>query len=270
MTLLLFNSLLRLEMLNDTLEDHMPYQIEVCIDNLESLRNAISGGATRIELCSSLALGGLTPSVGFMKKAAVISTIPVYAMIRPRQGDFLYDNNDIDAMLADISAAREAGLQGVVFGVLNRRAEVDVVLGKRLMGASKGLGVTFHRAIDQCSNYQKAIEDIIELGCERVLTSGLASKAPQGVDVIAKMVQQSKGRLSIMAGSGVSALNGVDIIKKTGVSELHLSGATTRISKMVQMIDSAKMGADDVDDFQIPVTSTDKIQDLAFALKSLG
>jgi copper homeostasis protein len=248
----------------------MPFQIEVCVDNLESLKNAICGGATRIELCSSLALGGLTPSVGFMQKAAEISTVPVYAMIRPRQGDFLYDNDDMDAMLADISAAKKAGLQGVVFGVLNHRAEVDMVLGKRLMLASKGLEVTFHRAIDQCSNYQKAIEDIIELGCERVLTSGLANKAPQGVDVITQMVQQSEGRLTVMAGSGVSALNGVDIIKKTGVSELHLSGATTRTSKMAQVIDNAKMGADDVDDFQIPVTSRDKIQDLVIALKSLG
>ncbi|MDB1124763.1 copper homeostasis protein CutC [Vibrio algarum] len=247
----------------------MPYQIEVCIDNLESLRNAIAGGATRIELCSSLALGGLTPSYGFMKRAALISTVPIYAMIRPRQGDFLYDNDDVEAMLEDIYVAKKAGLQGVVFGALNSAGDIDMETSRLLVKASSGLGVTFHRAIDQCSDYRLAIENIAELGCERILTSGLSANAVEGKEIISSMIDRSKGRFSVMAGAGVTATNVADIVKSTGVRELHLSGKSTRMTKMALFSDNAKMGADGLDDFKIPVTDAKQIQALVIALKSV-
>ncbi len=248
----------------------MNYHIEVCIDNLESLHNAISGGATRIELCSSLSLGGLTPSFGLMKKAAEISTVPVYAMIRPRQGDFLYDQDDIDSMMHDIEAAAEAGLQGVVFGVLKANGDVDLLLAQQLVERAKlyGLGVTFHRAIDQCRNAEQALETIIGLGCERVLTSGLAANVEQGADTLTKMVKQADGRIAIMAGAGLNANNVAKLVEKTGVREVHLSGKTTRPSKMALVAENAKMGAQDVDDFAIPVTDSNAIRQVVEALSS--
>ena len=128
----------------------MNIEVEVCIDNLESLHNALAGGANRIELCSSLALGGLTPSVGMMKQAARISSVPVYAMIRPRQGDFIFNNDDVMCMLDDIQAAADVGLDGVVLGVLTTQGEIDMTTMKVLTSKAHQLklGVTFHRAID--------------------------------------------------------------------------------------------------------------------------
>jgi len=246
----------------------MKYHVEVCIDNLESLHNAINGGATRIELCSSLALGGLTPSFGFMKKAGQISTIPVYAMIRPRQGDFLYDQDDVDAMLLDIEAAAEAGLQGVVFGVLTADGDVDMPLAQQLADKAKlyDLGITFHRAIDQSSHWQQALENVIELGCERILTSGLASNVKQGIEVLKEMVALADGRVSIMAGAGLTADNVQEIVSHTSVREVHLSGKTTRSSYMNAASEAAKMGNQEIDDFIIPITNSSAIEKVVNAL----
>ncbi|PMH37575.1 copper homeostasis protein CutC [Vibrio sp. 10N.286.49.B3] len=246
----------------------MPYQVEVCIDNIESLHNAIAGGATRIELCSSLALGGLTPSYGFMRQAVKLSSVPVYAMIRPRQGDFLYDDDDIAIMLDDIDAAAKAGIDGIVFGVLTENGAIDMPLAKRIMSRANQhkLGATFHRAIDQCQDYSQAIEDIATLGCERVLTSGLASNALEGVMVLTDMVKLARGRFTIMAGAGVTADNAQYIMQQTHIHELHLSGKSTRASHMVLHSD-AHMGNQELDDYLIPVTSMKKIQQLVDVMK---
>ena len=247
----------------------MPYQIEVCIDNLESLHLAILGGADRIELCSSLALGGLTPSFGFMQRAAALSTIPVYAMIRPRQGDFIYDQDDMEAMLLDIKAAAQAGLQGVVFGVLTPQGHINMSQAERLIATATecNLGVTFHRAIDQCGNVEQALEQIAQLGCERILTSGLAANVEQGVPMLKQMVEQANGRFAIMAGAGLTADNAVAITQQTGVTQVHLSGKSTRPSLMETISDDVKMGSNSVDDFIIPVTDSNKIAAVVAALK---
>ncbi|WP_105903347.1 copper homeostasis protein CutC [Vibrio gangliei] len=245
----------------------MTIELEVCIDNLESLHLAIEAGATRIELCSSLALGGLTPSYGFMKQAAKHSTVPVYAMIRPRQGDFLFSEQEMQIMLEDVRCAKQAGLQGIVIGVLQSNGEIDKTNCQTLIHAAQGMGVTFHRAIDQCCNAKQALEDIIDLGCERVLTSGLAANAYDGMDTISEMVKQVQGRISIMAGAGVNLDNAKTILNKTGVREIHLSGKSTRPSLMQSQTSRAKMGHDDVDDFAIPVTSKDIIQAVKAAIQ---
>ena len=249
----------------------MNIEVEVCIDNLESLHNALAGGANRIELCSSLALGGLTPSVGMMKQAARISSVPVYAMIRPRQGDFIFDNDDVMCMLNDIQAAADVGLDGVVLGVLTAQGEVDMITMKVLTSKAHQLklGVTFHRAIDQLKDYQKALEQIIELGCERVLTSGLASNAERGIDILQEMVKQANGRIDIMAGAGVTAHNAKIIQSTTQVPALHLSGKSTRPSLM-ESNSNAQMGSDDIDDYQIPVTDASKISSVRGALIDKG
>ncbi|MGC9422772.1 copper homeostasis protein CutC [Vibrio sp.] len=249
----------------------MNYQLEVCIDNVESLHYAIQGGATRIELCSSLALGGLTPSYGLMKQSARISEIPIYAMIRPRQGDFLYNQEEIAVMLDDIDAAANAGLQGVVFGVLTAQGEIHHEHNARLVQHAKqrGLGITFHRAIDQCVNVQQALSTIIELGFERVLTSGLAAQVEDGIDTLADMVTLAQGRIKIMAGAGLHAKNVARIIQHTGVQEVHLSGKTTRASRMQLQTTHAKMGQADIDDFVIPVTNSQAIAEVAKQLRAL-
>ncbi|MDG3087213.1 copper homeostasis protein CutC [Vibrio hannami] len=247
----------------------MSIEVEVCIDNLESLHNAIKGGATRIELCSSLALGGLTPSYGIMKQAARISSIPVYAMIRPRQGDFLYDSDDIESMLEDIYIAKKAGVDGVVFGVLTSEGVIDEDTCIRLMSAASGVGTTFHRAIDHCSDYEQAIDAIKSLGCERVLTSGLKTTAYEGRDTIRSMRKLAGNKLSIMAGAGVSADNVAEIVSATGVNEVHLSGKSQRVSYM-KNVASAHMGNADISDHIIPVTSSEKIAQVLNSLKSLN
>ncbi|CAK1707630.1 copper homeostasis protein CutC [Vibrio crassostreae] len=245
----------------------MNIEIEVCIDNLESLHNALAGGANRIELCSSLALGGLTPSFGMMKQAARISSVPVYAMIRPRQGDFIFDDDDMLSMLEDIEACASAGLDGVVLGVLAPNGSIDIPKMQQLADKARSLklGITFHRAIDQSSDFQTALEQVIELGCERILTSGLAVNAEQGIDVLTAMVKQADGRIDIMAGAGVNAANAKTIQSTTQVPALHLSGKSTRPSLM-KSNSNAQMGHDDVDDYQIPVTDASKISGVKTAI----
>ncbi|TMX48607.1 copper homeostasis protein CutC [Vibrio alginolyticus] len=247
----------------------MVTHLEVCIDNIESLHYAIAGGATRIELCSSLALGGLTPSYGFMQQAARISTIPIYAMIRPRQGDFFYSEEEIEMMRWDIEAAHQSGLDGVVLGVLTQEGGIHMPFATALCEFAQelGLGVTFHRAFDQCRNAQSALEEVISLGCERILTSGLAPSAPAGQKALKSLVEQAQGRIAIMAGAGVNASNVRALVEDTQVTEIHLSGKTTRPSKMNFVAEQSKMGATDVDDFLIPITSTQAITDVVAALK---
>ncbi|TOF06601.1 copper homeostasis protein CutC [Vibrio parahaemolyticus] len=247
----------------------MVTHLEVCIDNIESLHYAIAGGATRIELCSSLALGGLTPSYGFMQQAAKQSSVPVYAMIRPRQGDFFYNEEELDMMRWDIEAAHQSGLDGVVLGVLTQEGDIHMPFATALceFAQALGLGITFHRAFDQCRNAEQALEDIIHLGCERILTSGLAPSAPAGESVLKSLVEQAQGRIAIMAGAGVNADNVRHLVKNTNVQEVHLSGKTTRSSQMTFIAEQSKMGASDVDDFAIPITSTQAIANVAAALK---
>ncbi|MCG6309516.1 copper homeostasis protein CutC [Vibrio alginolyticus] len=243
--------------------------LEVCIDNIESLHYAIAGGATRIELCSSLALGGLTPSYGFMQQAAKLSSVPVYAMIRPRQGDFFYNEEEIEMMRWDIEAAHQSGLSGVVFGVLTQDGDIHMPYAAALceFAQALGLGVTFHRAFDQCRDAEKTLEEVISLGCERILTSGLAPSALQGIDVLRALVKQAQGRIAIMAGAGVNASNVRALVEDTQAPEIHLSGKTTRPSQMTFVAEQSKMGASDVDDFLIPITSTQAITDVVATLK---
>ncbi|HIF9128123.1 TPA: copper homeostasis protein CutC [Photobacterium damselae] len=241
----------------------MTFQLEVCIDNIESLHLAQQGGATRIELCSSLALGGLTPNFGFMQAAAKYAQVPVYAMIRPRQGDFLFTDQDMEIMLADVYAAKQASLSGVVLGVLTDQGQVDKDQLKALIHQAQGMGVTFHRAIDQCIDPMATLDILMSLGCERVLTSGLKANAYDGREMLKEMVTYCGKRLSIMAGAGVTAENVGQIISDTGVREIHLSGKTTRPSLMKNYSNQAYMGNADIDDFAIPVTDANKIAAVA-------
>ncbi|MDE1149570.1 MAG: copper homeostasis protein CutC [Azospirillaceae bacterium] len=197
-------------------------KLEVCVDSPAGVAAAIKGGADRLELCSALALGGLTPSRGLMALAASCPR-PSYAMIRPRAGDFVYGRSDLDVMGDDIDTVRALGLSGVVLGASLPNGELDVAALSILVDRADGLGKTLHRAIDLTPDPIEALEAAIELGFERVLTSGGARTAVEGMETIADLVDQAQGRISIMAGSGVNADNAVDLIQRTGVTEVHAS-----------------------------------------------
>ncbi len=179
--------------------------LEVCVDNAAGLLAAVEGGADRIELCSALELGGLTPSFGLMKLAAR-QPLPVYAMIRPRAGDFVFDANDLAVMRDDIAMAREAGLAGVVLGASKDDGRLDADMLAVLVEHSYGMGLTLHRAFD-CTgpDFGDALETAILLGFERVLTSGGAASAVAGLSVLERLFEQAAGRISVMPGAGVNA-----------------------------------------------------------------
>ncbi|MBB4347298.1 MULTISPECIES: copper homeostasis protein CutC [Rhizobiaceae] len=200
----------------------MPVLLEVCVDSAEGLEAAVAGGAQRIELCSALDVGGLTPSKGLMALAAKMP-VPVYAMIRPRAGDFIFDAASRDVMLADIDTARNSGLTGVVLGASLSDGRLDVDLLTLLVERSRGMGRTLHRAFDLVPDADEALEQVIGLGFERILTSGFAVKAADGMGVLRQLADQSAGRIAIMAGSGITPANVAHIVAGTGVAEVHAS-----------------------------------------------
>ncbi len=194
--------------------------LEVCVDTPAGLAAAVAGGADRIELCAALSLQGLTPAPGLMAQAAR-APIPVYPMIRPRNGDFHYDAGDLDAMRRDIDAVRLYGLSGVAIGANRANGELDLEVLRVLVEHGQGLGLTLHRAIDIVPDQAAALEAAIELGFERVLTSGGALTAEAGAERIAELVEQAAGRIGVMAGAGVRPGNLASLIRRTGVREVH-------------------------------------------------
>ena len=182
------------------------YQFEVCANSVESCIAAQAGGADRVELCAGIPEGGTTPSYGDILIAReVLQQTKLHIIVRPRGGDFLYSSTEQRIMLKDIENARRLGADGVVFGCLTAEGDVDIPLMEQLMKASQGMSVTFHRAFDVCRNPQKAIEDIIALGCNRILTSGQQSTAEQGIPLLKELQQQASGRIILLAEKPVSA-----------------------------------------------------------------
>lgn len=198
-----------------------PVLLEVCVDDLAGLEAAIEGGADRIELCSALALGGLTPSLGLMEIAATFD-VPCNAMIRPRAGDFVYSDEEVDLMLADIEAARGSGLAGVVLGANLPDGRLDRLVLQTLVDAAKGLEMTLHRAFDLVPDIPEAVGVAVRLGFVRILTSGGATTAVEGLPALELAIGAARGRVSIMPGSGVTAGN-VSRFLPLGVRELHAS-----------------------------------------------
>ena len=217
-------------------------KVEICVDNLESVITANQFPIDRIELCSALAVGGLTPNLGFIQQAQQISTIPLALMIRPRAGDFLYSEDEIQIMLNDIATAKQLGIQAVVFGALSANGEIDLATMELLVKASQGMEITFHRAFDLCKDPFVALEQLIDLGCHRILTSGQAETAFDGIPVIQQLVKQANGRIQIMAGCGINADNVKQIIEQTQVPEIHFSAKGQRKSLM-NSTSSATMGS---------------------------
>ncbi len=196
--------------------------LEICVDDAEGLDAAIRGGADRIELCAALGLGGLTPSPGLMRRAAT-APVPVYAMIRPRAGGFVFGAADRDVMERDMEVAREAGLAGVVFGANRDDGRLDAALLERLVRQADGLGLTLHRAFDLVPDFAEAVEIAVGLGFERILTSGGASMAMEGAEGLRASFAAAQGRITIMPGSGVTADNLDTLRAIIPLREVHAS-----------------------------------------------
>jgi len=204
--------------------------LEIAANSLGSALAAQEGGADRIELCDNLGGGGTTPSYGTLAVVRERLRIPLYVLIRPRTGDFCYDGTEVDVMLRDIESCVKLGCDGVVIGALDPRGDVDEVICRELIAAAGSLGVTFHRAFDAARDQASALEVIIGLGCERVLTSGGEANALAGAGHIAGFVKQGGSRLRIMAGAGIDAGNIVEVARRSGAAEFHGSARSLRAS----------------------------------------
>lgn len=197
--------------------------LEVCCGNLASVEAAVWGGAERIELCSVLSLDGLTPSIGLLQHVRErFPDLRVHPLIRLREGSFVYTAHEVEVMVRDIEAALP-WCDGIVCGALTPDGDIDVPAMRRMMDAAHGLPVTFHRAIDRCRDPYTALEQIIDMGCKRILTSGHQPKAQQGVDLLRRLNEQAAGRIIIMPGGGVTTDNARTILDHTGCHEIHAS-----------------------------------------------
>lgn len=203
----------------------MEYFLESCCTDVEQIRRAQEAGARRIELCEKLAVGGVTPSAELLKAAISVAKVPVNVLVRPRGGDFVFSAAEADSMLRDIELCREAGAAAVVIGALDSRGDVDMPLMRRLCDAASGMSVTFHRAFDVCADPLAAFEDVLALGCDRLLTSGHESDAFKGRFFIAELVERAAGRIIVMPGCGVRRSNIARIAADTGAVEFHASSA---------------------------------------------
>lgn len=207
-------------------------KLEIIGFNIESCIAAQQAGADRIELCAGPGEGGVTPSYAFIHEARKKLHIDLYVMIRPREGDFLYSNDEFEIMKRDVLICKEAGCNGIVTGILTTDGNVDKKRCRQLLDLAYPLEGTFHRAFDRVSNPHESLKDLIELGFERILTSGLKPKAADRIPLLARLVEEANGDIIIMPGSGITEENIISIAKNTGAKEFHSSASIKVSSKM--------------------------------------
>lgn len=241
--------------------------LEICVSTPESLIAAYKGGAHRIELCSALSEGGVTPSYGAIKEALKIPHLKVNILIRPRGGDFIYSSIEINQMVADIEMAKNCGANGIVIGALKPNGEVDIDTMSRFISAADGLDITFHRAFDLCASPYKSLETIIELGCNRLLTSGKSSSALKGAELIKELIKIANGRITIMPGGGVNADNIVQLASLTNAQEFHASATTIKESSMIYRLPGVSMGSPNNNEYTRIESDINRVKALADALK---
>lgn len=240
----------------------MTPRLEVCIDSADGIAACVAGGADRIELCSALSLGGLTPSAGLMRLAAACP-LPVRAMIRPVAGGFRFSEADMAQMLSDIDAAREAGLEGVVLGAATSQGELDDAALQALCERAEGMGRTLHRVVDTLPDPGDAVEAAVALGFDCILSSGGAERAVDGLASLTAMTAKAAGRLAIMPGSGVTAGNVATIIAATGADWVHSSCSRPGFRDSAALDRGFSSGRE-------TVTDPEKVRDLAQVLHRTG
>ncbi len=234
---------------------------EVCLQSVDDAVAAQAGGAQRVELCAALVEGGVTPSLGTIRACRDAVDIDIMVMIRPRGGDFFYTDKELTAMAKDIEECRKLGVTGVVFGILGiegqvARPQVQFMVEE----AGPDLSVTFHRAFDVCADPFAALEDLVALGVDRVLTSGQAATVPEGKEVIRKLVEQANGRIGILPGCGIVPENVAEIVAYTGVSEFHATAFTTLESPMKYRNPNVYMGIPGLPEYERQVTSEAEVR----------
>jgi copper homeostasis protein len=243
--------------------------LEVCIDSVEGARAAEAGGAQRVELCSDLAEGGITPSAGLIDAVRSAVKIPVFVMMRPRGGDFYYSPDEFDVMRRDVAIARSSGADGVVMGLLLPDGKIDVERARELIDRARPMQVTFHRAIDVSQSLEESLEQVIETGADRVLTSGGEETAIEGVPVLARMVANSKQRITVMVCGGIRKANLREIAQATGATEFHASLRQKTISPVTHRPNRPAMSVDGIDEYARYATSADDVRAMRQLLDTL-
>ena len=245
------------------------YKFENCANSVESCLEAQRAGIDRVELCAGIPEGGTTPSYGDILVARkLLTATKLHVIIRPRGGDFLYSDVEKEIMLEDVRMSRRLGVDGVVFGALTAEGDVDMEFMRQLMKEAEGMSVTFHRAFDVCRDPFLALEQIIELGCHRILTSGQMPKAEEGVELLHELVERASERIIIMPGCGVNASNIVHIAEATGACEFHFSGRSKRESGMLFRKSRVSMGgAVVIDEYSRDVTDVEIVKETIDRLK---
>ncbi len=242
--------------------------LEICVDSLESAVAAEAGGAQRIELCAALAEGGLTPSVGLIRAVRSRIAIGVHVIIRPRAGDFFYTDDDVTVMREDIVLAAESGADGVALGLLTVEGDIDVERTCKLVELARPMEVTFHRAFDMAHDIQSALENVIQTGVDRVLTSGGEPTAMQGRHKIRELVEASKGRMRIMAGGGIRVENVQQVARATGAFEFHAALRRIVPSPVKHQRRKIHLGDPGIDDYSRKVATATDVWALREALNA--
>lgn len=235
-------------------------ELEVCCGDVNSMIAAKAGGARRIELCSALAEGGVTPSIALVKAACELGFEKINVLIRERTGDFLYNSHEMRVMENDAKMALDCGATGIVWGALTADGSIDLRGVERMRKAIWGADFTFHRAFDLCRDARTALEEIIGAGCNCVLTSGLAATAMEGVGLLRELTGQASGRIAVMAGSGVSSANCVEIVRQSGVRNIHASAKRRVESRMTFRRTGVAMGKDDTESGIIYETDAEEVR----------
>lgn len=231
--------------------------LEICVESADSARSAEKAGADRLELCSALDLGGLTPSLALIKQTRAACTIPLHVLIRPRRGDFYYNDSEFELMRQEIRHAKEAGADGVVIGILTASGEVDTIRTSELIRLAKPLKTTFHRAIDFSRDILQALEAVIACGADSILSSGGENSALKGAATLAKMAVRAADRIQIMPGAGINSQNAVQIATITDAKTLHFSAS--RFTPGAMQYKVPQLSISDADEYNLRTVNIDEI-----------
>jgi copper homeostasis protein len=242
--------------------------IEICVDSAESALAAQRGGASRVELCADLLEGGITPSAGMIELVRSELSIPLQVMVRPRGGDFFYNDEEFEIMRRDIEVAKGFRADGVVIGILDAYGNVDIERTLALVEQARPLSVTFHRAFDMTADLFRALEDVCATRADRILTSGGEQTAIQGAQTIAEVVKKADGRILIMPGSGINAENVRQFIAETGVREIHAGASSTAGSPMQFRNSKIAMGSVPGREYQRSLVREENVRKLRSALSA--
>lgn len=234
-------------------------KLEICANSYQSAKNAQKAGAHRIELCSELAIGGITPNYGLLKQVSENLSIETFVLIRPRSGNFVYSDAEFEIMKSNIKLCKEFGFSGIVSGILNANNTIDLKRTKELVELSKPLDFTYHRAFDWVSNLEKSLEQLIDLGVTRVLTSGQNVSAEKGLEILKILKEQSKNRITILPGGGVS-IDNAKLFKDAGFNEIHAS--LTKLNKVNEIPSIPMNSSKHFTETHVAISNSEKIKQL--------